>query len=73
MKITYLENLHVYGIHYALLPVMFNPLHKRMNQEPLERTLAIKVGTMKNMDDFYNANEAIKYYHQIDTSHCQKR
>jgi len=34
-------------------------IHRSMNQEMLERTSVIKVGTMKNTDDFYNAKEAI--------------
>ena len=32
---------------------MFDPLHSITNQELFESTYAIKVATMKNMDDFH--------------------
>ena len=35
--------------------------------------IAIKVTTMKNMDDFCYAKEAIMWYHQIDTFCYQQR
>ena len=40
------------GIYYTLLLAMFNPLHNIKNQELFENTSAIKVVTMKNIDDF---------------------
>ena len=39
-------------IHYASLSAMFNPLHNNTNQELLKSTLAIKIATMKNTEDF---------------------
>ena len=36
-------------------------------------TSVIKIATMENTDDFRYAKEAITWYHQVNTFHCQQR
>jgi len=41
--------------------------------EPRTGLKAPQVATMKNMDDFHYAKEAIMYNYQINAFHCQQR
>jgi len=49
------------------LPVMFNPLYSSTNLNDLKRTSAIKVATIKIMDNFHYKWKPSHAYHKIDT------